>query len=72
MDELNFIKKLGASTSSELEEIMEKNIRGIIRKLNTLEMIGEIKILIFRTEKVRRRVYCNNEVYNNIIKIKKP
>lgn len=72
MDELNFIKKLGASTSSELEEIMKKNIRGIIRKLNTLEMIGEIKILIFRTEKVRRRVYCNNEVYNNIIKIKKP
>ena len=71
MNELKLIKNLGAITSAELEELIDKNKRGIIRALNGLELIGEIKIIIFRTETIRRRVYCSNEIYNNLFKIKK-
>ncbi len=68
--ELQLVNNLGAVTSSELEKLIEKNKRNMIRILNGFELRGEIKIIVFRG-KVRRRVYCSNEIYNNLIKVKK-
>lgn len=73
MNEQQILKKAGAITSSELSEIMgeEKSQRAIIRNLNNLEIRGEVKIIIFSTDRIRRRVYCSNEIYNNLNKSKK-
>ena len=71
MDELELINSFGAITSSELKELMDKNVRGIIRSLNALELTGDIKVIIFRTEITRRKVYCSNEIYDNLHKVKK-
>jgi hypothetical protein len=73
MNELQIIKNLGAVTSADLSEIMqrEKSLRAIIRNLNNLEIVNEIKIVTFSTGEIKRRVYCSNEIYNNIHKIKK-
>ena len=70
-EELKTIQKMGMITSTELQELVGKNIRTIIRNLNRLEEWGDIKIIIFKSDKIRRRLYINEEVYNNFIKVKK-
>jgi len=70
-EELKTIQKMGMITSTELQELVDKNIRTIIRNLNRLEEWGDIKIIIFKSDKIRRRLYINEEVYNNFIKVKK-
>ena len=70
-DELAIINKLGMVTSSELQEMIDKNIRTIIRNLNRLNNANYIHIVLFNTEKIRRRLYINEEIYNDFIKIKK-
>jgi hypothetical protein len=67
-EELKIIQKMGIITSSELQELIDKNIRTIIRNLNRLEEWGDIKIMIFKTDKIRRRLYVDEEVYNDFIK----
>lgn len=59
---------MGIITSSEMQELVDKNIRTIIRSLNRLEACGDIKIMIFKTDKIRRRLYVDEEVYNDFIK----
>lgn len=70
-EELKIINNLGAVTSTELGGIMDKNIRTIIRNLNRLIICGDIQILTFKTDKIRRRLYINGEVYNGFIKVTK-
>lgn len=68
MDELKLIEDLGVVTSSEVKEILQKG-RSVINQLNKLEFLQEIKIIIFHTDKIRRRVYVSNEVYKSLNKI---
>jgi|TARA_R100000750_G_scaffold62664_1_gene57249 hypothetical protein len=69
MDELQAIQKLGIATSRDIQEILEKSIQATIRQLNKLEMLGEIKIIIFNSIKHRKRIYIKNEIYNSIISV---
>jgi|TARA_Y100000310_G_scaffold3308_1_gene4229 hypothetical protein len=66
MNELQLLQKLGMATSPELQQILEKSIQATIRQLNKLEMLGEIKIIIFSSIKHRRRIYITNELYDNL------
>ena len=65
-EELKVIQKLGMTTTKELDELIEKSCRNIIKAVNKLEGRGEIKILIFTTKNSRRRVYMIDEIYNSI------
>lgn len=71
MDELQAVKQLGIATSKDINEIVTKNIRATIRLLNSLEVWGEIKILIFKNGQCRRRVYITNEIHDIINQIEK-
>jgi hypothetical protein len=71
MNELQLVNKEGAITSSEIGLLIEKSMRAIIRQLTNLESIGEIKILVFRTNITRRNVYVSNKVFNNLYNAQK-
>lgn len=68
VSELDIIKKLGLATSTEVQEILDKSLRNTIKQLNQLEIYGEIKIMIFKNDKHRKRIYITNEIYNNLLK----
>ena len=69
-EELKAIKKLGITTTHELAEIIEKSCRNIIKALNKLEIRGEIKVLIFKDKRCRKRAYMTDEIYNCITNFK--
>jgi len=69
MNEMEVIGKLGFATSKEIQEILKKSIRNTIKQLSKLEQHYQIKVMIFKTPKHRRKVYVKNEIYNNICKI---
>lgn len=71
MDEAKAIDMLGVVGSSELQQLLDKSIRQIIRQLHSLEDRGMIKVLIFKSKKHRRRLYMKNEIYDCICSIKK-
>lgn len=60
------IKKEGIITSMILAHLLKKNIRSIIRSLNTLEKWNEIKIIRMG----QKRFYIENGLYQNIRKFK--
>lgn len=67
--ELKIIEKEGAMTSLEMKEVLDKSLQAIIRQLNSLENLGQIKIIEFQTKTFRKRLYLKNEIFNNICKI---
>lgn len=75
MNEYQLVEKLGMATSQELQEILDKSLRNIIKQLNSFQIRGEIKVLIFKTNFGRSRgshrtkVYMTNELFNNICEI---
>ena len=69
MQELQIIKKLGATTSLEIKELLDKSLQAVIKQLNSLEKIGQIEILTFNTKKSRKRLYIKNELFDDIFKI---
>jgi len=71
MNELQAVKSGGAITSLEIHEMFEKSRRAIIRQLNSLELRGMIKIIIFKSKINRVNLYISNEVFNNLCKVKK-
>ena len=68
MDELQAIQALGFATSKDIQELLNKSLRNTIKQLSKLEEHYEIKVLIFKTTKHRKKVYLKNEIYNNICK----
>lgn len=71
MDELQAVEILGATTSQELNYLLTKSIRAIIRQLNSLEAREQIHVILFKSKKIRRNLYCSNEVFNNLCQVKK-
>jgi len=70
-EELKVLRKLGVATSTEVGELVDKQIRSVIRGLKQLEIYGEIKIMVFRTAQHRRKIYLTNEIYDNLCKTSK-
>ena len=70
MNELEIIQKEGFITSKELELLLNKNIRNIIKQLNSLELRGEIHIIKTVSHKGLSRIYINNEIYNDLCQVK--
>ena len=71
MNELQIIEKRGVVISTELPILLDKSIQAIINQLNSLEDRNMIKVLIFKSQKHRRKVYVKNELYNDICKASK-
>lgn len=69
MNEYQIIEKLGWATSPEIKELLDKSIQATIRQLNSLEITGQIEVIIFHTKKYRRRVYVKKEIFDNLCKI---
>jgi len=67
-DELLIIKQMGATTSKEINEVLQKNLRSVVRGLKRLEKHGEIQVLIFKHKQFRRYVYVTKELYDNQFK----
>ena len=65
-EELKILQKYGVMTSSFLDSKLKTNQISIIRKLNSLEKFGMVKIVRFSNIKGERRLYMTNEVYKHI------
>jgi len=66
MDELEVVNKLGAVTSTEVAEILHKHQANVILQLQSLEKVGEIKMIITTKLKGKRRIYTTNDIYKNM------
>ena len=69
MDELKAVEELGVATSPEIQSLLDKSLRNVIKQLNGLEVRGMIKVIEIRSERIRKRLYVKNEVYHDICKI---
>lgn len=65
MDEIDVIEKKGIVTSAEVSEMIDKNIRNIIKQLTKLVQIGEIRAIAFH----RGKLYLKNELYDNLSEV---
>lgn len=67
MDELEVIEKLGIAKSSTIHLMIDKSIVNTIKQLNSLEKVGEIKVVVLsKPFKGMRKVYMKNEVYRDM------
>jgi len=69
MNELQAIERLGFATSREIHELLGKSLRNVIKQLSKLEAHYQVPVLVFHTPKHRRKVYIQNEIYNDICKL---
>jgi len=69
VDELQAISILGFATSKDIQELIGKSLRNTIKQLSKLEEHYEINVLIFKTNKHRKKVYIQDEIYNNLCKV---
>jgi DNA-binding IclR family transcriptional regulator len=63
--ELEIINELGIASFSEIKDKLDKSKSSIIAYLNTLQKYGLITIVELQPQ---IRLYCQNEVYKNIIR----